>query len=51
VGASRGLGLKESSGFHFLGGDQTRESSSFKWRKRVDLNVSGTLDLRLGDPS
>jgi hypothetical protein len=50
VEASRGLGLEESSGFHLLDENQTRESSSFKWRKHVELNVSGTLDLRLGDP-
>jgi hypothetical protein len=49
VVASRGLDLEESSGLHLLGGDQTRVSSGFKWRKRVELNVSGTLDLRLGD--
>jgi hypothetical protein len=50
VVASRGLDLEESSGLHLLGGDQAHVSSGFKWQKRVELNVSGTLDLRLGDP-
>jgi hypothetical protein len=32
VEVSRGLGFEASSGFHFLSGDQARESSGFKWR-------------------
>jgi hypothetical protein len=32
VKVSRGLDLKESSGFHLLSGDQARESLVFKWR-------------------
>jgi hypothetical protein len=82
VKASQGVDLEVSSGFHLLGGDQTCESSGFKWRKHVELqklglasillcsmlvglledlasvggvlrdiiNVSKSLDLRLGDP-
>jgi hypothetical protein len=41
VEASRGLDLEESSGFHLLGGDQTCESSGFKWRKHVELQKLG----------